>query len=75
MGPVLERLAATRPGGDVVIVAHDGSISAALAYAMGITPHQALPFSIRNLGLTRLEKTGADWRVAAVNEEPWTLPG
>ena len=42
---------------------------------MGITPHQALLFSIKNLGLTRLEKTGPDWRVAAVNEEPWTLPG
>ena len=48
---------------------------AALAHAMGITAHQALLFSIKNLGLTRLEKTGPDWRVAAVNEEPWTLPG
>jgi hypothetical protein len=26
------------------------------------------------LGLTRLEKQGADWRVVSVNEEPWTLP-
>lgn len=74
VGPVLERYAAAHAGGDVVIVAHGGSIRAALAHAMGITPHQALLFSIKNLGLTRLEKTGADWRVAAVNEEPWTLP-
>jgi len=75
VGPVLERLAEEQAGGDVVIVAHGGSIRAALAHAMGITPHQALLFSIKNLGLTRLEKTGPDWRVAAVNEEPWTLPG
>ena len=25
-------------------------------------------------GLTRLEKHGPDWRVATVNEEPWTPP-
>ena len=35
---------------------------------------QALTFSIKNLSLTRIEKHGADWRVAAVNEEPWTPP-
>jgi hypothetical protein len=71
---VIDRSVEPRSG-DVVIVAHGGSIRAALAHAMGITAHQALLFSIKNLGLTRLEKTGPDWRVAAVNEEPWTLPG
>ena len=73
VGPVLDRLAAQHEGGDVVIIAHGGSIRASLAHAMDLTGHQALAFSIRNLGLTRLEKHGADWRVAAVNEEPWTL--
>ncbi len=72
VGPVIERYAATHADGDVVMVAHGGSIRAALAHAMGITGHQALSFSIKNLGLTRLEKTGADWRVGSVNEEPWT---
>ncbi|QYU66368.1 hypothetical protein J4558_15425 [Leptolyngbya sp. 15MV] len=33
-----------------------------------------LSVAIKNLSLTRLEKVGADWRVAAVNEEPFTLP-
>jgi broad specificity phosphatase PhoE len=74
VGPVLDRLAETHAGGDVVVIAHGGSIRAALAHALGVTAHQALAFSIRNLGLTRLEKHGADWRVAAVNEEPWTPP-
>jgi len=74
VAPVMERLVEQHRGEDVVIVAHGGSIRAALAHALGLTPHQALVFSIKNLGLTRLEKHGADWRVAAVNEEPWTPP-
>lgn len=67
VGPALERLAS---GGDVVVVAHGGTIRAAVAHAMGLTPHQALMLSVKNLSLTRLEKHGADWRVVAVNEEP-----
>ena len=74
VGPVLERLITETPGGDIVIVAHGGSIRAAIAHCMGLTPHQALIFSIKNLSLTRLERQGPDWRVAAVNEEPFTLP-
>ena len=74
VGAVLDRLAEAHVGGDVVIVAHGGSIRAALAHALGLTAHQALVFSVRNLGLTRLEKHGPDWRVAAVNEEPWAGP-
>jgi len=74
VAPVLERLATTHAGGDVVVIAHGGPIRAALAHALGLTAHQALIFSIRNLGLTRLEKHGPDWRVASVNEEPWTPP-
>jgi broad specificity phosphatase PhoE len=74
VGPAIERLADAHPGGDVVVVAHGGSIRAAVAHAMGLTAHQALVFSIKNLSLTRLERHGADWRVAAVNEEPFTGP-
>lgn len=71
VGPVLERYAASHLGQDVVMVAHGGSIRAAIAHAMKLTAHQALSFSVRNLGLTRLVKQGADWQVSAVNEEPW----
>lgn len=74
VGGALERIGHALEGQDVVIVAHGGSIRAALAHAMGLTPHQALGFSIRNLSLTRLERHGTDWRVASVNEEPWTMP-
>ena len=72
VGRVLDALAAAHEGEDVVVVAHGGSIRAALMHAMDLSAQQALQFSIRNLGLTRLELHGADWRVAAVNEEPWT---
>jgi broad specificity phosphatase PhoE len=74
VGAVLDRLVDRHAGEDIVIVAHGGSIRAALAHALGLTGHQALAFSIRNLGLTRLERHGGDWRVSAVNEEPWSAP-
>lgn len=74
VGPAVDRLVAQNQGGDVVIVAHGGSIRAALAHAMGTGGLPVLTFSIKNLSLTRLEKVGADWRVAAVNEEAFTLP-
>lgn len=74
VGPVIDRLAAEHEGGDVVIVAHGGSIRAAVAHAMGIAPEASLAFSIKNLSLSRLERQGGHWRIAAVNEEPFTLP-
>ena len=74
VGGALERIADALEGQDVVIVAHGGSIRAALAHAMDLRPDQALNFSIRNLSLSRIEKHGADWRVVSVNEEPWTMP-
>lgn len=74
VGPTLDRLVAENAGGDVVAVAHGGSIRAAIAHAMGVSAHAVLAFSVKNLSLTRLEKVGPDWRVAAVNEEPFTLP-
>jgi alpha-ribazole phosphatase len=74
VGPELDRLVAENAGGDVVIIAHGGSIRAALAHAMGVDGHPVLAFSIKNLSLTRIEKVGPDWRVAAVNEEAFTLP-
>jgi len=74
VGPEMDRLVAENAGGDVVIVAHGGSIRAALAHAMSAPGESVLAFSIKNLSLTRIEKVGPDWRVAAVNEEHVTLP-
>lgn len=74
VGPAVDRIVEESAGEDVVIVAHGGSIRAAVAHAMGVGGQPVLAFSIKNLSLTRLEKVGPDWRVAAVNEEPFTLP-
>jgi hypothetical protein len=41
---------------------------------MGAPGQSVLSFSIKNLSLSRIEKVGPDWRVAAVNEEAFTLP-
>jgi len=70
VGPALDGMAAQYPGQDVVIVAHGGSIRAAVAHAMGLDAQQAFQLSVKNLSLTRLERVGQDWRVVSVNEEP-----
>lgn len=68
----MERLNRTHAGRDIVVVAHGGSIRAALAFALGLEPEAALAFSIDHLSLTRLDHVdgpgvGHGWRVAIVN--------
>ncbi|MFH5926023.1 histidine phosphatase family protein [Roseomonas xinghualingensis] len=70
VGPTLEAVADENEGGDAVIVAHGGSIRAALAHACNFTPYQALQFSVKNLSVTRLERQNGHWKVGCVNEEP-----
>lgn len=60
-------------GRDIVCVAHGGTIRAALAIALGLTPSMALAFGIDNVSLTRIERVHAapdgapPWRVRGVN--------
>ncbi|MDY0871562.1 histidine phosphatase family protein [Dongia rigui] len=68
----LLRLTLAHAGNDIVVVAHGGSIRAALAAALDIEPERALGFSVDNLSVTRLDHIegqsfGAAWRVAFVN--------
>ena len=69
-GAALERMARDHLGEDVVIVSHGGTIRAAVAYALGIRPDNALHLSIHNLSLTCLERHPEGWRVTRVNELP-----
>ncbi|MCC7282672.1 MAG: histidine phosphatase family protein [Acetobacteraceae bacterium] len=69
VGPALEALAARHDGGDVVVIAHGGSIRAAVAHAMDIPMRAAMHFSIRNQSLTRLLRNGGGWHVLGVNEQ------
>lgn len=56
---------------DFVVVAHAGSIRAALVHALGFAPAAGLAFEIAPLSLTRLDAIRRDgavcWRVCGVN--------
>ena len=71
----IRRLNQEHAGRDIIAVTHGGTIRAALAEALDLTPEAALAFTIDNLSLTRLERfdgpgVGHGWRVAGVNEHP-----
>ena len=60
---------------DIIAVTHGGTIRAALAEALDLTPEAALAFSIDNLSLTCIERfdgpgVGHGWRVVTVNQRP-----
>ena len=65
----VQRISPEAAGRDLVVVAHGGSIRAALAYALGIEAEKALGFAVDNCSLTRLDHFAGDdaWRVGAVN--------
>lgn len=77
----MEALTFDNLGRDIVAVTHGGTIRAALAHALGLTPAQVLAVDVVNLGLTRLDhiaeghpathvrtKRGGNWRVVGVNQ-------
>ena len=77
----IERLSAEHAGRDIVAVTHGGTIRAAVAHALGLSPEAALSITVDNCALTRLdhiagppgshapEGVGA-WRVRLVNLPP-----
>ncbi|HLQ88972.1 MAG TPA: histidine phosphatase family protein [Xanthobacteraceae bacterium] len=68
--PALQAL--TARGGRIAVVAHAGTLRAALTMAVG-TPGAALRFQLAPLSLTRLRTSnGTDWSIGAVN---WTAAG
>ncbi len=62
-------------GRDVVVVAHGGTIRAAIGHALGLTPRDMLVFTTDNCALTRLDHIASEkergWRVICVNHQPW----
>jgi len=67
----MRRINAAEAGRDIVVVAHGGSIRAALAHVLGIAPERALGFAIDNCSLTRLDHFEEEvWRVHGVNHRP-----
>lgn len=76
VAPAVEALSEKYAGRDIVAVAHAGSIRAAVAHALGLSPAQALGLAVGNLSLTRLDHMAADaktndngnWRVVGLNQ-------
>ncbi len=71
----IRRLNGRYAGRDIIAVAHGGTIRAALAEALDLSPEAALAFAIDNLSLTRIERfdgpgVGHGWRIASVNQQP-----
>lgn len=75
---VMMRLSAENPDGDIVAVAHAGTIRAALAVALDVDPNVAMAFKVDTLSLTRLDHIaghkagwrGGAWAVQSVNGRP-----
>src|ERR1700682_5711640 len=59
---------AALPAGDLVLVAHSGTVRAVLAIALDLAPDGALRFVIDPLSLTRIDRLDGGWRVVAVNQ-------
>lgn len=68
------RANAAHRGGDIVAVAHGGTIRAAIAIALGLPPRGGFAFMIDNCSLTRLDhyqsQQGSGWRVTMINHRP-----
>ncbi len=77
-----KELTKTYRGKDIICVAHGGSIRAAVALALGLSPTQALKLSIENWSVTRLDHfhytdiDGAEkdgWKLCHLNLSPNAL--
>ena len=75
----LDRHGANGAGSDIVAVVHGGTVRAALAVALGLSPALALAFVVDTWALTRLDHIpgggidgGASWRIVTVNERAAT---
>ena len=72
VGAAIDRLSEIHAGRDLVVVAHGGTIRAALVRALDLAPEAALGISIDTLSVTRVDRidtplAGHAWRVGPVN--------
>jgi broad specificity phosphatase PhoE len=71
----IDRINVEHAGRDVIVVAHGGTIKAAIGLALGNQPEKGLVFDIDNCSVTRLdhlESAGhSGWRLPMVNQQPW----
>jgi broad specificity phosphatase PhoE len=57
------------------VVAHGGTIRAAIAIALDLKPQAGLAFATDNCAITELDfyeaNGGEGWRVMSINHQPW----
>lgn len=76
VAPRIAEITQDHAGRDIICVAHAGSIRAAVALALGLTPQQALILDIKNTTLTRLDFIAptpttlgnGSWRFVGLNQ-------
>jgi len=71
----VDRINAAHAGRDVIVVAHGGTIKAAIGFALGGMVEKGLAFTIDNCSVTRLDHLASQghsgWRLPMVNQQPW----
>lgn len=71
----VDRITAAHAGRDVIVVAHGGTIKAAIALALGGMVEKGLAFTIDNCSVTRLDHLASErhsgWRLPMVNQRPF----
>jgi broad specificity phosphatase PhoE len=71
----IERINAEQAGKNVIVVAHGGTIRAAVGLALGDLPEKGMAFDIDNCSVTRLDHLSSanysGWRLPMVNQQPW----
>lgn len=71
----VDRINAAHAGRDVIVVAHGGTIKAAIGLALGGMVEKGLAFTIDNCSVTRLDhlasQSHSGWRLPMVNQQPW----
>ena len=73
---IIESYTSRHPGKDIVAICHGGTIRAAVAYVLGLSPEMGMSFSIDTLSVTRFEHVyggllrgkGSNWRICSINQ-------
>ncbi|MBJ26067.1 MAG: histidine phosphatase family protein [Rhodospirillaceae bacterium] len=75
VNPAIDKLTKTYKGKNIISVAHGGSIRAAIAHALKLSPENALGIMIENCSLSIIDhikgpSKGEEWRINTINSYP-----
>jgi alpha-ribazole phosphatase len=71
----VDKLVSAHASRDIVVVAHGGTIRAAIGLALGLQPISMMAFTTDNCSVSRLDRLDngieSGWRVQMLNHQPW----